>query len=31
MQHAMTGIARPGPPADAEAMAPPSERWLELE
>jgi len=31
MQHAMTGTARPGLPADAEAMAPPSERWLELE
>jgi hypothetical protein len=28
MQHAMTGTARPGPRADAEAMAPPSGRWL---
>jgi hypothetical protein len=31
MQHAMTGTARPGPRADAEAMAPPSGRWLGLE
>jgi hypothetical protein len=31
MRHAMTGTARPGLPADAEAMAPPSGRWLELE
>ena len=31
MRHAMTGTARPGRRADAEAMAPPSERWLELE
>ena len=28
MQHAMTGTARPGPRADAEAMAPPPGRWL---
>jgi hypothetical protein len=26
-----TGTARPGPRADAEAMAPPSGRWLGLE
>jgi hypothetical protein len=31
MQHAMTGTAGPGPRADAEAMAPPSGRWLGLE
>jgi hypothetical protein len=31
MRHAMTGTARPGPRADAEAMTPPSGRWLELE
>jgi hypothetical protein len=31
MQYAMTGTARPGLPADAETMAPPSEHWLELE
>ena len=31
MRHAMTGTARPGLPADAEAMGPPSGRWLELE
>jgi hypothetical protein len=30
MRHAMTGTARPGRRADAEAMAPPSGRWLEL-
>jgi|SRR5712691_1022272 len=28
MQHAMTGTARPGPRADAEAVARPSGRWL---
>ena len=28
MPHAITGTARPGPRADAEAMAPPSRRWL---
>jgi hypothetical protein len=31
MKHAMSGAARPGPRADAEAMAPPSGRWLGLE
>jgi hypothetical protein len=31
MRHAMSGTARPGPRVGAEAMAPPSGRWLGLE
>jgi hypothetical protein len=30
-QSSRVAVDRAGPPADAEAMAPPSERWLELE